>query len=323
MPYPPNRIARMLLWPWLAYRKLLGVHPRPFLCHLHDPELLLWAQLLRLQGFRVVFDVHENFPAEILYKPYMSAPLRYLASWAYRLAEKVLASGVATVHVLEEIARNYRQPKTVVRNLPRLDPHVEPAGRGAPPRPRLVYCGVVAADRGPMTMIEAVRLLRHRGCDCELIFVGNVLDARLERRIRERINAADLTDRVRLIGPLPYARAMAEVAAGDIGLCLFEPSPNNETSLPNKILEYMRAGLPVVASDFRKWREYVTATGAGLQVDPTSAAQVADAVEWILQHPDDGRRMGCAGRRAVEEAYCWEREEDKLLDFYRSLGTGR
>jgi glycosyltransferase involved in cell wall biosynthesis len=283
--------------------------------------LLVLAPLLRVRGLRVVYDVHENVPADLLYKPYLGRVGRHLASWGYCLVERLLIGGVATVHVLDEIARNYRMPKVVVRNLPRLDaPVAPPRPADRPPgRARIVYCGIIAADRGAVTMIQAAEELRRRGADCDLLLIGNILDPQLRRAMTETIDRADLADRVRLAGPMPYAQAMAEVAASDVGLCLMHPSPNNLVSLPNKIFEYMWMGLPVVVSDFPKWREYVGHTGAGLQADPTSPRRIADAVQWLLDRPQERRRMGESGKRAVADGYCWEKEQGKLLEFYRKL----
>ena len=129
-----NRMVRMLFRPWQIFWKILSLRPRPFLCHLHDPELLPMGVALQLAGFKVIFDVHENIAAQILSKPYLPKRLRGFCARGYRILEGVLTSRMATVHVLDSIARHYPFPKVVVRNLPKLDVPVGDGRRvGGPP----------------------------------------------------------------------------------------------------------------------------------------------------------------------------------------------
>jgi glycosyltransferase involved in cell wall biosynthesis len=81
----------------------------------------------------------------------------------------------------------------------------------------------------------------------------------------------------------------------------------------------MAAGLPVIASDFPLWREIVEEAGCGLLVDPKDPQAIADAMQWILDHPEEAAEMGRRGRAAVEARYNWEAESAKLVSLYRRL----
>jgi glycosyltransferase involved in cell wall biosynthesis len=112
--------------------------------------------------------------------------------------------------------------------------------------------------------------------------------------------------------------------AGCIGLLVFQPDYYNAyIGLPNKLFDYMLCGLPVVASDFPEIRKVVGEAGCGVLVDPTDPDAIAEAIIYLLEHPDEARKMGENGRRAVEERYNWGEMEGRLLDLYRSLnGSG-
>jgi glycosyltransferase involved in cell wall biosynthesis len=103
------------------------------------------------------------------------------------------------------------------------------------------------------------------------------------------------------------------------GLVLFHPAPNNVRAQPNKLFEYMSAGVPVIASDFPLWREVVEGEGCGLLVDPFNAVEVAEAVAHILGHPEEAEAMGRRGRAAVEQRFNWAREEATLVRLYRDV----
>jgi hypothetical protein len=85
------------------------------------------------------------------------------------------------------------------------------------------------------------------------------------------------------------------------------------------MFEYMAAGLPVIASDFSLWREIVDGSGCGLLVDPMDPEAIAEAMQWILEHPAESEAMGRRGRQAVKERYNWEQEAKKLIRLYRRL----
>lgn len=105
----------------------------------------------------------------------------------------------------------------------------------------------------------------------------------------------------------------------DIGLVTYQPLLYCINSLPNKLLECMSLGVPVVYSNFPNYRAIAEAAGAGIMVDPTVPEQIADAIEALIRNPDLARRMGEAGKRAVRERFNWSVERSKLLRLYRQI----
>jgi glycosyltransferase involved in cell wall biosynthesis len=100
---------------------------------------------------------------------------------------------------------------------------------------------------------------------------------------------------------------------------LFHPVPNHVFAQPNKMFEYMSAGIPVIASDFPLWKAIIEGNKCGICVDPLNPDEIADAIEWIAQHPNEAEEMGNNGRRAVETIYNWDIERNKLLAFYQKI----
>ena len=99
----------------------------------------------------------------------------------------------------------------------------------------------------------------------------------------------------------------------------FHPIPNAVNAMPNKLFEYMAAGLPVIASNFPLWQEIVESNHCGLTVDPLEPKDIARAIEYLIEHPEEARKMGENGRRAVIRKYNWETEGKKLLELYAAL----
>jgi glycosyltransferase involved in cell wall biosynthesis len=103
------------------------------------------------------------------------------------------------------------------------------------------------------------------------------------------------------------------------GLVTFHPLPNHIDAQPNKMFEYMSAGIPVIASDFPLWREIIAGNQCGLCVDPNNPTAIAAAIQYLVLHPHEARRMGENGRKAVLDRYNWSAEEQKLFRLYEDI----
>jgi glycosyltransferase involved in cell wall biosynthesis len=103
------------------------------------------------------------------------------------------------------------------------------------------------------------------------------------------------------------------------GLVTFHPIPNHLNSQPNKLFEYMEAGLPVIASDFPLWRQIIDKYDCGILVNPLSSCEIFSAMQWIIDNPIEAKRMGDRGRQAVLQEFNWASESLELIKSYGKL----
>jgi glycosyltransferase involved in cell wall biosynthesis len=89
--------------------------------------------------------------------------------------------------------------------------------------------------------------------------------------------------------------------------------------MPQKMFEYMGAGLPVIASDFPLWRRILGETGCGLFVNPQDPRAIAQAIEYVLEHPREAEEMGRRGQEAMFERYNWDTQAETLVKLYSGL----
>jgi glycosyltransferase involved in cell wall biosynthesis len=147
-----------------------------------------------------------------------------------------------------------------------------------------------------------------------------VLAGRFDTPVLEaRLRGLQGWNRVDYRGVLPRDAVVRMLAEVRLGLVLFHPRPNHVESQPNKLFEYMAAGLPVVASAFPLWQEIVEGAQCGLAVDPLDPRAIAEAIHWLLAHPAEAETMGHQGRAAVRDRFNWPREEATLLACYRRI----
>ena len=314
LPKPRNRFTRIFSLTWRAFRLALRQHADVY--HFHDPELLPAGALLKLfTKAKVIYDVHEDVPEQILTKYWVPNPLRGLISKTFNVFEKAVTRIFdAVVVATEGIAEKFQGLNpVVVHNYPDLRMFPNPS---SPPREReknvLVYVGGINRLRGAFEMVRALEYL-NPSFDVRLELIGRFKPSGLE----EKVQILPGYKYARFFEWLPWREAWQRAQEATAGLVVFHPAPNHVRSLPNKLFEYMAAGLPVVASNFPLWREIVEGNRCGICVDPLNPEEIAGAIEYLITHPEEARQMGENGRCAVEQKYNWGHEKEKLLALYR------
>jgi glycosyltransferase involved in cell wall biosynthesis len=222
--------------------------------------------------------------------------------------------------VAQAVAADYRLDRlpTVLLNAPRLadfDDAARPSLRelaGVPQKvPLIVYAGGVTPLRGIDTLVAALARLP----EAHLVLLAGGRTPYL----------LSLLDRAREIGCggrlhlLPYVapqRISSFLRHATVGVHPLIRYGNAEVALPNKLFDYLHAGLPVVVSDCRAMADFVRQHRVGRVFAAGDAESLAAALretiaERALLHPNIA---------AARERFCWEREEPALLDFYRGCG---
>ena len=99
----------------------------------------------------------------------------------------------------------------------------------------------------------------------------------------------------------------------------FLPLPNHVDAQPNKMFEYMSAGVPVIGSSFPLWKDIIEGNKCGLCVNPLDPEAIAKAIDYLINNPVEAEQMGRNGQHAVYEKYNWNIEKKKLFKLYNDL----
>lgn len=237
----------------------------------------------RLRGKKLVYDSHEFYTEvpELVGRPRVRAIWSAIERWIFPKLRHVLT-------VNQSIAKAYRErygrPVHVVRNIP------VPRELGPVPTRQeldlpadkyiLVLQGAgINVQRGAEEAVLAMMELP----DCLLLIIGGG-DAWpvLQRMVREH----GLQDRVRLLGKMPYARMMDHTRNADLGLTLDKDSNlNYRFSLPNKLFDYLHAGIPVLATDLPEVAAIVQEYDCGLVIPKAAPEAIAQSVRQLQADP--------------------------------------
>ncbi len=312
---PRHRVDRATRTVWRVFRA--ARRERAQIYHLHDPELLWAGLLLKLCGHRVVYDVHEDVPKQIMNKFWIPWWAKRVLSVGTALLERVAAAAFdGIVAATPSIAARFPAGKTVVvQNFPRLAAARDrPDAADFDQRPHaFAYTGGLARVQGLREIVATAALLPEDLGDA--VVAGWFDDDELEREVW----ASEGWQRIRYLGRVTPTEVLEAIGSARCGLVIDHPISNYLESYSTKMFEYMACGVPVVCSDFPFWQRIVADADCGVTVDPMDPQAVAKAVEALCRDPEEARRLGANGRRAILERFNWENEFAKLDDLYRRL----
>jgi glycosyltransferase involved in cell wall biosynthesis len=312
-----GRFQRMLFISKKVYKKALSIDADIY--HFHDPELIPLGLKLKRLGKKVIYDSHEDTPADILNKDWIPKYLRGYASKIFGWYERYAASKFdAVVSVTPHVVARFKKVNLnshLVTNYPILD--------NLPPVKKEIC----------------------EKKDKDICFVGRICDESMQRNI---VEAIDGTEGVRYIcagpvdegylhelsklpgwercdyhGTIAFSDANEFVSQGIAGLQITDYIPNfgyNIGSLGNtKMFTYMLAGLPVICTDMILWKEIMDENQCGLYVNPHDIGEIREAIEFVRDNPERATEMGKNGRKAVLEKYNWSTQVPNILNLYSSI----
>ena len=280
----------------------------PDVVHANDPDTLPAATAAIQSGAALVYDAHEL-------ASHRSNTSRW-ERWLDLRAERRFAPRAAAVitvspGIAEILENRYGIATTVVRNVPRRMPTASApfdlrARIGASADERLIlHQGLRAPGRGLPQLVRAIALLPHS----HLVFLGSEVRG-MDQELRAITQDLDIQDRTHFLGSVPSEVLLTVTSQADVGVTLLEDvSLNHRLALPNKLFEYLAAGIPVVGSDLPEIRRVLEESRGGVVCDPSKPASIAAAVERANDPPEASDVPTVESELAKLET-CYRRLED-------------
>lgn len=308
-----NRFQRILFSSLKVVRNANRL--RADIYHLHDPELLLYVYLLKLKGRKVIFDMHENLPKQILSKIYLKPPFNRILSSGVSIFQQCVLKSIPVVFAEDSYQQDFRGVKkcATVLNFPVLS---KIAAITAKPSHvfSIGYMGEISKERGAVLILEIAQQLRSEGKDIHVLFVGPVREEVSESSVygvATREGWASYTGRV------TPEEAWMKIGGCTVGSAVLYPSPNFVDSYPTKLFEYMALGIPVIVSDFPINRKIIDESRCGILVNPGNNVEVREAIRFLYENRSESEKMGERGKIYVADHFSWDSEFRKLLSLYK------
>lgn len=270
----------------------------------------------KLKNLSLIYDSHEYFTGtpEVLDRP--------IVKWVWKTIEKSIFPGLKYVMtVSDSIALKYEneyglRPATV-RNCSRASDGILPFSREELGIDRdhllLILQGTgLNVDRGGEELIAAIS--KTEKSSLFIVGSGDLLDL-----LKSEVADQSLSDRIKFFPKMPWDSLMRFTKSADAGVSLDKDTNiNYRFSLPNKLFDYISAGIPVIAGDLPEVSKIVRENNCGIILPEVSAEEIAKAIRELREKPDLFSQLK---RNAVftSESINWERESAKVVEFYKSV----
>ncbi len=271
----------------------------------------------RHHGGRLVYDARELYAyvAATAGRPWVRGFWRAVEGCFIRRADAVFT---VSPSIAEHLARTYGIPPP-------------PVLYNAPPRRPVAPSGALRAlagiAPGTAVILHQGQMRRDRGCDALVAAMADVRGAVLvflgggpyRPALEARVARLGLTDRVRFHAPVPPDALLPLTAGADVGVTLLEDTClNHRYALPNKLFEYLMAGVPVLASALPEMRRVVEGHDVGCVVDPADRTALVQTLQHMI---DDGAARDHWRRHipAVFETFGWEQSSEAFVRTYERL----
>jgi glycosyltransferase involved in cell wall biosynthesis len=291
----------------------------------HTVELLGVAKKLkrRLPRCKVIYDVHEDYAANIQHADYYAERLRPHLIQRVREAQDDFCRWGDAVIYAEDCFRgimNFDPDATVVVRNRYQAPRSQGSARVAlqhPALPMMLYTGTISENWGILRAIHLWAML-NRDRPVNLVVAGHAQDRRLLADLQLRIQESGFRDRFAMVGGevyLPYEEVVAWIEACTFGVALYQLQENIRDRIPTKFYEYMALGKPLVFTQNPTWDSLNARFPFGSSlawplVDPSSGAEVWDRLDVMMR----------ASRRPIPGAvWSWEEEAPRMLALLRRL----
>lgn len=306
-----TRLQRMIVVTRKIYNMALKIDADIY--QFHDPELMPFAIKLKKKGKKVIYDSHEDVPRQIMAKDWLPVNLRRIISNCYEKYEKHMAKKLDTVITatphIANVFTQYGSDTVTIRNYPILTDIKGENGNYLNRKNVLCYAGGLTVERGITQLVKTVEML-----DAKLILAGDI-----EQGYKELLMKEAGWNKVELAGFLDRTEVNQLYDKSRIGMAVLLRTPNHVNALAIKLFEYMAAGIPIICSDFSLWKEIVEENHCGICVDPENIIQIKKAIQYLLDNPQEAKKMGDNGKAIVFEKYNWDKEKTFLLSLYSDM----
>jgi glycosyltransferase involved in cell wall biosynthesis len=345
----PTRIIVSGLTPNLRlfglYRQAVKLKPDLVIC-IEPLTMIVGLYIQKKTGCKLCYDAHEYYTAA--HSERHSFPMNYISGGIYYLVEHILQEKMdLTIAVNQDIFKLFNltpidpSKKTEPTAINLMDKYLRPLnslGVLCPNYPTsdiwnenisisgtgsllpdtgfdVIYLGGITEERGIIKILQVIDILRHKHSQFKGLFIGPFYSEDFKKKFYNYIMDNNLNSHVYWRDAVPHDKVYAILRQVKVGLSVLHPGYKRyKKALPLKVLEYLSAGIPVVANDFPQLKDIIEKNGVGTCV-PFHRSDIANAIEKFLTiSPTERDKLSLKCRKVVQQQYMWSKVEPVLLE---------
>ena len=283
----------------------------------NDLDTLLPNYLIhKIFKTKLVYDSHELFTEvpELINRPFVQ---KFWLTIEKHIFPKLKNCYTVNAEIAQIYSSKYHIPVKVVRNLaPKYQKKINLetfAQKIKGTKKMLILQGAgINVDRGAEELIEAMQYLQN--CVLYIIGSGDVIEI-----LKGKIEVFNLEKKVFMLPKMPYLELMKYTQIADLGISLDKNTNlNYELSLPNKIFDYIQAGIPLLVSNRKIIKEIVLNNNIGKVIDTHNPKEIATAISKVFEDQQQYDSW-CQNLVKVAKDYNWETESEQLKNIFNNL----
>lgn len=263
----------------------------------------------------VVFDSHEFFTGTPELKHSKLKTNLWKSVEKYCIPHTIIRFTVND-SIAELLEKTYGYPFGVIRNMPfrQEELNTERDSHFNPEKFHLILQGSgINIQRGAEELVQAMALLPDR-FHLHIAGSGDVIET-----LKKMAESPEIHGKITFHPRMPYADLMQLTRSADLGISLDKPlSINYLYSLPNKIFDYIQAGIPILASDLPEIRKVVETWQNGRLIREISPENIARQIEEMASDPGQIKAWKTQSREAAKVLH-WENEKQTLYRLFEPL----
>jgi glycosyltransferase involved in cell wall biosynthesis len=317
IPFQEAKINRIIRSPILVYKRAIEINAEIY--HFHDPELIFIGLILRIRGKKVIYDVHENFPKDILSKVWIPKFLRHIVSLLFNLIELLISRCFSAIITTDEIIakRFQRVCKNVIvlHNYPILNDQLN--NLVILPKKYeskfIVNFGGISKARCIEEIVDAINIVSDPAVQINI--AGSCSDDELFKYLQFKPGWKYSS----FEGFLSSNEILDKMIQASAAFILYSNLPNHYDIRSNRLFESLAAGLPVIVPNFSNWKLFINKYKCGICVDPHNSTEIAKAITYLTNNTDKAYEMGLNARNIALAEFNWNSQAPKLLGLYKNL----
>ncbi len=285
--------------------------------HSNDLDTLLANYIAsRIRNKPLIYDSHEYFLGvpEIQNRPVSKTVWSAIERYVFPKLKTIITVNQS---IAELYKKDYGKDLIIIRNLPNKQIIIQSKTKEdlkIPLDKKIVILqgAGINVDRGAEELLEAIALTND--FLLYIIGTGDVIE-----KLKNRALNNDLKNKVHFIGRVPYVEMMQYTLNADVGVTLDKDTNiNYRFSLPNKIFDYMKAGIPVLASNLKEVAKVINTYKVGLVIFDHRPQTILKGLEELTNNKNQQMKLGINGKKAIE-LLNWETEVRPIKEIYKKL----
>lgn len=275
---------------------------------INDPELIIAGLLLKMRGKKVIYDIHESYHEEVLNKYWLNPFFRNFLSIIIRLIElfstrffnlNITATDYIKSHTVGNKITISNYP--ILKKIDKKDNFFDFEKDSY-----LTFVGAISYNRG---IIESIKISIKSGL--RLIFCGDFENEEVFNEASKYIDGKNII----YLGKVNYDYALQLMNNALAGFLLYHPGPNHNNSMPNKLFEYMSCNLPILATNFKKWKEIIDENNCGYTSNINDINFFSNKIKLIKNDKNLHHQLKLNCSKTVKR-YDWNSQEIILINEY-------